>query len=45
MSRHPAGANFGFLNGSGTFINENIDPTIYRGLATIDGGESVVLPP
>ncbi len=45
MSRHPAGANFGFLDGSGKFINENIDPTVYRALATIDGGEIVTLPP
>ncbi|MCA9014482.1 MAG: DUF1559 domain-containing protein [Planctomycetaceae bacterium] len=35
------GANMIFLDGSGKFINENIDPRILKALATPDGGEPV----
>jgi prepilin-type N-terminal cleavage/methylation domain-containing protein/prepilin-type processing-associated H-X9-DG protein len=45
MSRHPGGANFSMCDGSGKFISENIDLTLYRSLATIDGGELASLPP
>jgi len=45
MSRHPGGANFGLCDGSGTFVNENMAPAIYQGMATIDGREQVMLPP
>jgi prepilin-type N-terminal cleavage/methylation domain-containing protein/prepilin-type processing-associated H-X9-DG protein len=44
MSRHPGGANFSMCDGSGKFISENIDLTLYRSLATIDGGELASLP-
>lgn len=44
MSRHSGGANFGFCDGSGRFISEEIDPDVYRAAATIDGGETVKLP-
>jgi prepilin-type N-terminal cleavage/methylation domain-containing protein len=40
-SDHPAGALFSMCDGSVQFINENIDMTIYTGLSTINGGESV----
>ncbi|MGA2621839.1 MAG: DUF1559 domain-containing protein [Thermoguttaceae bacterium] len=40
MSRHPGGANFFYCDGRGTFLNEQIDLTVYRCLATIDGGSS-----
>ncbi len=40
MSRHPGGANFFFCDGRGTFLNEQIDLTVYRSLATIDGGSN-----
>jgi prepilin-type N-terminal cleavage/methylation domain-containing protein/prepilin-type processing-associated H-X9-DG protein len=45
MSRHSGGANFSMCDGSGKFISENIDLTVYRSLATIDGGELASLPP
>ena len=41
MSRHNSGANFGMCDGSVSYINEQIDINIYRGLATIDGNETV----
>jgi len=44
MSRHTGGGNFGMCDGSGRFVNQTIDPTIYQGMATIDGGELVQLP-
>jgi prepilin-type N-terminal cleavage/methylation domain-containing protein/prepilin-type processing-associated H-X9-DG protein len=44
MSRHPGGANIFMADGSGKFLSENIDLTVYRSLATIDGGELVSLP-
>ena len=39
MSRHKGGANFAMCDGSGTWINEQVDLTVYRCLATIDGQE------
>ena len=45
MSRHPQGANFGFCDGSGRFINESIQYGVYEALATIDGREQVQPPP
>jgi len=44
MSRHPGGGNFGLCDGSTRFINDGIDLSVYRGLATIDGGEIVQMP-
>ncbi len=51
INRHPlgfgaprklrGGANMLFLDGSGKFINENIDPEILKALATPHGGEDV----
>jgi prepilin-type processing-associated H-X9-DG protein len=43
-SRHSGGANFSMCDGSATFINEMIDLTVYRSLATIDGFENVSVP-
>jgi prepilin-type N-terminal cleavage/methylation domain-containing protein/prepilin-type processing-associated H-X9-DG protein len=43
-SRHPGGLQFAFADGSVTFIPENIDKTIYRAMATIEGGETVSKP-
>jgi len=40
-SQHPGGANFALADGSVHFINDGIDLTLYRTLATIDGGEPV----
>lgn len=39
MSRHTGGANFAFADGSVKFLTQSIDLKIYRGLATIQGGE------
>ena len=41
MSRHPGGANFSFCGGNAQFINDQIDLTIYRSLATIDGTTNI----
>ena len=41
MSRHPRGANFGMCDGSVIFIPNDIDIEVYRGRATIDGGEVI----
>jgi prepilin-type processing-associated H-X9-DG protein/prepilin-type N-terminal cleavage/methylation domain-containing protein len=43
-SRHPGGANFGFGDGSVSFISETIDLATYRALSTREGGETVTLP-
>lgn len=39
LSRHPGGANFGFADGAVRFVSDSIDLSVYRGLATIQGGE------
>ena len=44
MSRHISGANFALCDGSITYVNEQIDMTVYQAMATIDGDESVSLP-
>lgn len=41
MSQHTGGGQFTLCDGSVRFISENIDLTVYRSLATIDGGETV----
>jgi prepilin-type N-terminal cleavage/methylation domain-containing protein len=43
-SMHPGGAYFCRGDGSVVFINDMIDTTIYTGMGTRDGGESVSLP-
>lgn len=43
-SMHSGGAHFGMGDGSVHFIEENIDSTIYLGLASRAGGEVVSLP-
>ncbi len=40
-SAHPGGAHFCFVDGSVRFLDENIQLQVYRGLSTIEGGESV----
>ena len=44
-SRHTAGGNFAFADGSVKFIVEAIDLNLYRNLATISGGEAIGLLP
>jgi prepilin-type processing-associated H-X9-DG protein len=44
FSRHPGGAMFTLADGSTTFVDDFIDLTIYRQLATMSGRESVSLP-
>lgn len=39
MSQHVGGANFAMVDGSVTFISQNIDYNTYRNLATISNGE------
>lgn len=38
-SRHAGGGHFCFVDGSIRFISENVDRTVYRGAATIQGAE------
>jgi len=38
-SRHPGGANFGFLDGHTKFVSQDIDWATYRALGTVAGGE------
>jgi hypothetical protein len=40
-SNHPSGGLFLLCDGSVQFISENIDMTVYTGLSTIQGGETV----
>lgn len=40
MSQHTGGAHFSMVDGSTTFISQNIDYNVYRNLATISGGET-----
>lgn len=43
-SNHPGGLNFLLCDGSVHFLNTEIDPELFAGLATIAGKEAVVLP-
>lgn len=43
-SDHAGGAQFVFADGSVHFVAEEIEMTVYRGLSTIAGGETVSLP-
>jgi prepilin-type N-terminal cleavage/methylation domain-containing protein/prepilin-type processing-associated H-X9-DG protein len=43
-SYHPAGTNFAFADGLVHIIVETIDLAVYYGLATMQGGEPVMLP-
>jgi prepilin-type N-terminal cleavage/methylation domain-containing protein/prepilin-type processing-associated H-X9-DG protein len=43
-SQHMGGANFAMADGSVTFVEQNIDLTLYGQLATYNGGEAVSLP-
>ncbi len=43
-SKHAGGANFAFGDGSVSFLRDNVDLKIYRGLATRSGGEQVMIP-
>lgn len=43
-SLHPGGCQFALLDGKVTFVSENIDIGVYRGLATINAGEVVKVP-
>lgn len=40
MSMHPAGAQFAFVDGHVSFIANSVDLNVYRGAATISGGET-----
>ncbi|MCC9605861.1 DUF1559 domain-containing protein [Blastopirellula sp. JC732] len=44
ISLHPGGANFLMADASVHFLPETIDFDVYRGLATINGGETAQLP-
>lgn len=44
FSKHAGGGHFGMMDGSARFLNDSIDTTAYRALATISGGELVQLP-
>jgi len=43
-SEHPGGAQFALGDGKVTFIGENIDLPLYRGLASREDGEVVKVP-
>lgn len=43
-SNHPGGIHVVMCDASAHFINEDIDELIYKGLSSIDGGETVQLP-
>jgi prepilin-type processing-associated H-X9-DG protein len=43
-SRHPGGLQFALADGSVRFLQDGIDLTLYRALATISGGEAVSVP-
>ena len=42
-SDHPSGVNFAFVDGSVRFISDEIDQTLYRGMSTRRGGETISL--
>ena len=41
FSRHPGGGQFAMIDGSVHFVQDSIDITLYRSLATIGGSEAV----
>lgn len=43
-SEHPGGAVFGRMDGSVTFLSDTTDMTVYRSMASRDGGEVSILP-
>lgn len=43
-SLHPTGVQFGLIDGSVRFISDQIPLGLYRALATVRGGENVVVP-
>ena len=43
-SMHPGGVQFAFADGAVRFVPQQVDYTVYRGLATKAGGEAVSLP-
>jgi len=43
-SRHTAGLQFGYADGSVHYVNQGIDMPTYRAMATIQGGESLTAP-
>jgi prepilin-type N-terminal cleavage/methylation domain-containing protein/prepilin-type processing-associated H-X9-DG protein len=43
-SLHPGGLQFAFVDGSVHFINDSIPLTLYRALASMNGGEVVTIP-
>ena len=43
-SKHPQGANFALADGAVVYVTDTIDLTVYRGLASINGGEVVSTP-
>jgi prepilin-type processing-associated H-X9-DG protein len=43
-SRHTHGLNFAYVDGSVHFIDESINLSVYRAMATIQGGEAVTPP-
>jgi prepilin-type N-terminal cleavage/methylation domain-containing protein len=43
-SRHPGGVNATCVDGSVTFLTDNVDETLYQALGTRDGGEAVEVP-
>jgi prepilin-type processing-associated H-X9-DG protein len=43
-SRHPGGLQFAYADGSVHFISDYIELSVYRALATINGGEVLSTP-
>jgi len=43
-SNHPNGANFAMVDASVQFVSNDINITVYRALATVNGGETAQLP-
>jgi prepilin-type processing-associated H-X9-DG protein len=43
-SMHPGGAQFVFVDGSTHFLSQDVDPVLYRGLGSRNGGEAVSVP-